>query len=101
MKLIISTDGTARPSQHDMSSVPLVAVNPAEDIGKVTTVDGPPTYGRRDVVYVELKPEQALGIALDILTRLSLDLGTVASWNISFPEPELDREPHDNVHYNR
>lgn len=96
MKLILSTDGTAKPNQHDLSTAPEIEVSKVDEIGKVTTIYGPPTHGKRDVVYVELSPVQALGVALDILTRLALDHGTVASWNISFPEPEEAPEEQDD-----
>jgi hypothetical protein len=93
MKLILSTDGTASEAYISPSSTPDIEVQKVEEIRHASRVYGPPTHGKRDTVHIELTPNQAFGIALDILTKLSVEGGTIAGWNISFPEREVETQP--------
>ena len=40
---------------------------------------------RRDVVTVDMEPEQALAVAMELM-YVAVDAGLISGWNVSFPE---------------
>ena len=68
LSLILSTDGTARKTYLSADDIEVPTV---EEIRHTRTVFGPPEYHQRDTVHVALTPEQAVGIAIQLLASAS------------------------------
>jgi hypothetical protein len=62
VKLIVSTTGRTKPQYHDMSDVPDIDVPKVEGISYGRIMGDP--RENRAYAYIELTPEQALGVAL-------------------------------------
>lgn len=71
MKLVLSTDGLAKPNYEDYSTVQETHVPRVEDIQYGRLMGSGPN---RKYVYVDLTPSQALGVAFALLNSLREEL---------------------------
>lgn len=75
MRLIISTDGLAKPQYHDMSSVDDVEVPTADRIDYGYTVWNNPTH-KREYIYLELTYEQAERLLEELQAKLEKEVSS-------------------------